>query len=126
MKTILVADDEFDMTLTLRAILEGEGYRVVTCTNGREAIERFRAERPDLVLMDVMMPLLSGVEALDAIRKTPGLGTVPVILMSAIGPGVKREDYPWSAFLRKPFSLDLLMKTVDGLLTTDSPETSPA
>jgi CheY-like chemotaxis protein len=116
MKTILVADDEFDMTATLRAILEGEGYRVVTCSNGREAVERARADRPDLVLMDVMMPLVSGFEALDSMKKTPGLDAMPIVLMSAIGPGVKREQYHWSAVLRKPFSLDALITTIGGLL----------
>ncbi len=116
MKTILVADDEFDMTVTLRSILEGEGYRVVTCSNGREALDRFREEAPDLVLMDVMMPLLSGVEALAAMKEAPGAVDIPVVLMSAIGLGVKREDYRWSAFLRKPFTLEALVKTVDGLL----------
>lgn len=117
MKTILVADDEFDMTATLRAILEGEGYRVVTCSNGREAVESARADRPDLVLMDVMMPLLSGFEVLASMKTIPGLDAVPIVLMSAIAPGVKREQYHWSAFLHKPFSLDTLITTIDGLLT---------
>jgi CheY-like chemotaxis protein len=53
MKTILVVDDEFDLAATLQAILEGEGYRVETCSNGREALERLRgAPRPDLVLTE--------------------------------------------------------------------------
>jgi CheY-like chemotaxis protein len=113
MKTILVADDEFDMTSTLRAILEGEGYQVETCGNGRETLERVRASRPDLVLMDVMMPLVSGFEVLHAMRRTPGLESVPVVLMSSIAPGVRREDYRWQAFLRKPFGLETLTKTVE-------------
>jgi CheY-like chemotaxis protein len=116
MKTILVADDEFDMTSTLRAILEGEGYRVETCIDGRAALEQVRASRPDLVLMDVMMPLISGFEVLHAMRQTPGLDAVPVVLMSSIPPGVRREDYRWQAFLRKPFGLDVLTKTVEKLI----------
>jgi CheY-like chemotaxis protein len=116
MKTVLVVDDEFDLTGTLRAILEGEGYRVDTCSNGGEALERLKAARSDLVLMDVMMPVLSGFEVLRAMRKMPGLDSVPVVLMSSVPPGVKKEDYRWQAFLRKPFSLLSVVATVEGLI----------
>jgi CheY-like chemotaxis protein len=116
MKTILVADDEFDMTSSLRAILEGEGYQVETCDNGRETLERVRSRCPDLVLMDVMMPLVSGLEVLDTMRRTAELKSVPVILMSVISPGVRREDYHWQAFLRKPFGLETLLRTIGELI----------
>ena len=121
MKTILVVDDEFDLTGTLRAILEGEGYRVETCADGRAAIECVKATRPDLILMDVMMPVMSGFEALHAMRRTPGLDSVPVVLMSSVILGVRREDYRWQAFLGKPFSLEALLKTVEGLIGTAGP-----
>ena len=123
MKTILVADDEFDMTSTLRAILEGEGYHVETCGNGRETLERAEANRPALVLMDVMMPLVSGFEVLHAMRRNPALASVPVILMSSIPPGVRREDYHWQAFLRKPFGLETLTKTIEQLIGSPAAET---
>ena len=118
MKTVLVVDDEFDLTGSLRAILEGEGYNAETCSNGREALDRLRAARPDLVLMDVMMPAVSGYEVLQAMRRTPGLESVPVVLMSAAAPAVKQEEYRWQGFLRKPFSLPLLVETVAGLIGT--------
>ncbi len=117
MKSILVVDDEFDLASTLRAILEGAGYRVETCSNGREALERLRGgPRPDLVLTDVMMPLVSGFEVLQTMRQTPGLQEVPVVVMSSVPPGVKRDDYGWQAFLRKPFGLEVLMRTVRQLI----------
>ncbi len=122
MRTVLVVDDEFDLTSTLRAILEGEGYRVDTCANGRETLERVKAAKPDLVLMDVMLPLLSGFEVLRAMRQTPGLDSVPVVLMSAMRPGVRRDDYRWQAFLHKPFSLESLVKTVEQLIGRAAPE----
>jgi CheY-like chemotaxis protein len=121
MKTILVVDDEFDMAGTLRAILEGEGYRVETCGDGHQAIERVRSSRPDLILMDVMMPVMSGFEALQAMRDTPGLDSVPVELMSAVAPGVKREGYEWQAFLSKPFSLEGLVGAVVRLIVGAGP-----
>jgi CheY-like chemotaxis protein len=116
MKTILVVEDEFDLSGTLRAILEGEGYRVETCANGREALERLKTTKADLVLMDVMMPILSGFEVLGTMRKTPGLDDVPFVLMSAIPPSVKAEGYRWQAFLRKPFTLPSLVTTVERLI----------
>lgn len=115
MKTILVVDDEFDLTGTLRAILEGEGFHVDTCDNGKAALGRLKSFKPDLVLMDVMMPMLSGLEVLKSMRQSEQLKDVPVILMSSMRPSVKRADYQWQAFLRKPFSLSTLLKTVEKL-----------
>ena len=117
-RTVLVVDDEFDLANTVRAILEGQGYQVDTCANGREATERLKAASsasaaPDLVLMDVMMPLTSGLEVLRWMRGTPALADVPVVLMSVITPSVKRDEYGWQGFLRKPFTLQALVKAVD-------------
>ncbi len=126
MKTVLIVDDEFDLSGTLRAILEGEGYRAETCANGREALERLRSATPDLVLMDVMMPILSGFEVLRTMRRMQGLEDVPVILMSSAAPGVNPEEYRWQAFLRKPFSLPLLLATVEKVIgkPQKAPQTS--
>ena len=110
MKTILVVDDEFDLSSTVRAILEGEGYRVDVCANGREALDRVRAARPDLVLLDVMMPVVDGYGVLDAMRREPGLKDVPVVLMNSYPP--KRDGGGWQGFLRKPFTLGTLLDTV--------------
>jgi CheY-like chemotaxis protein len=116
MKTVLVVDDEFDLTGTLRSILEGEGYSTQICANGKEALTSLEDCKPDLVLMDVMMPVLSGFEVLRSMRSVPALEGVPVILMSAVPPSVNRDDYGWQAFLRKPFTLDALVKTVETLI----------
>jgi DNA-binding response OmpR family regulator len=121
MKTILVVDDEFDLSGTLRAILEGEGYRAETCSNGKEALERLRMAPPDLLLMDVMMPLLSGLEVLQTMRGIAGLDAVPVVLMSSVSPAVKKGTQAWQAFLRKPFSLQTLVATVEGLIGKGEP-----
>ena len=116
MKTVLVVDDEFDLSSTLQAVLQGEGYHTETCADGHEALERLKAHRPDLVLMDVMMPLVSGFEVLKVMKQTPGLDGIPVVLMSSVQPGVRRHDYPWQAFLRKPFTLEALLKTVQQMI----------
>jgi CheY-like chemotaxis protein len=125
MKTILVVDDEFDLTATLRAILEGEGYAAEVCSDGRAALERLRSGgKPDLVLMDVMMPILSGLEVLRAMRATAGLESVPVLLMSCVPPAVRQEDYRWQTLLRKPFTLPSLLGAVTALI--GSPGIVPA
>jgi CheY-like chemotaxis protein len=112
MKCILVVDDEFDLVGMLRSILEGDGYGTESCSNGRSALDRLKIHKPDLVLMDVMLPYLSGLEVLRTIKDTPGLDGIPVVLMSSIQPGVKQRDYRWDAFLRKPFGLEDLLRTV--------------
>ena len=121
MKTVLVADDEFDLAGTLRAILEGEGYAVEVCTDGRATLERLRERKPDLLLMDVMMPRMSGYEVLQVMRQTPGLDGIPVVLMSAAPARVPQADFRWDGFLRKPFTLDALLQALAGLM--DKPET---
>jgi CheY-like chemotaxis protein len=63
-----------------------------------------------------MMPLVSGFEVLQTMRQAPELREVPVVVMSSVTPGVKRDDYNWQAFLRKPFGLEALMKTVRQLI----------
>jgi CheY-like chemotaxis protein len=110
MKTVLVVDDEFDLTSTVRAILEGEGYRVEVCTNGREALDRLQSVRPDLVLLDLMLPVVDGYGVLAAMRREPALKDVPVVLMNSYPP--KKNGGDWQGFLRKPFSLGTLLDTV--------------
>jgi len=110
MKTVLVVDDEFDLSSTVRAILEGEGYRVDVCANGREALDRLAGSRPDLVLLDVMLPVVDGYGVLKAMRQSPGLADVPVVLMNSFPP--KGDSGGFQGFLRKPFSLGGLLDAV--------------
>jgi CheY-like chemotaxis protein len=110
-RTILVVEDEFDVQQVVAEILRDEGYEVTVCGNGREALERLRKHRPDIVVMDMMMPLLSGLQVLEEMEKSPGLKDVPVILMSEVSPP-SREPRRWRTFLKKPFRLDQLLDAV--------------
>ena len=102
-RTILVVEDETTLRETLAEALEAEGYRVVTAADGREALERFRAERPDLVLLDLMLPELVGVEVTRIIRAESG---VPIVMLTAkdaevdkvVGLELGADDY-----VTKPF-----------------------
>jgi CheY-like chemotaxis protein len=115
MKTILVVDDEFDLTSTLKAVLEGRGYRVETCSNGREALECVGEANPDLVLLDVMMPLGNGYEVVERLRELPHCRETPIILMNAVAPPDGRA-VQWQAFLKKPLSIRSLLDTIERLI----------
>jgi two-component system response regulator RegX3 len=79
-RTILVVEDETTLRETLVDALEAEGFRVVWAADGREALTVFRAERPDLVLLDLMLPELSGIEVCRIIRAESG---VPIVMLTA-------------------------------------------
>jgi CheY-like chemotaxis protein len=118
-RTILVADDEADVRSLILALLEDEGYRVVVAANGRAALDVVERRRPDLILMDVMMPTMDGREAARRLRERPDTKAIPIVLMSAVGcdalqPGVQ-------AFVAKPFDLDQLLATIDRLLDKSDP-----
>lgn len=116
MKTVLVVEDEYDLLTTLRAILEGEGYATQACSDGREALERIRTQKPDLLLMDMMLPRVSGEDIARMMRGDPELDGIPVVLMSAAPPVEGRPQEHCRAFLRKPFSLSTLLDTVRALI----------
>jgi DNA-binding response OmpR family regulator len=104
-RTILVVDDETTLRETLVEALEMEGYRAVAAADGRAALEVFRTERPDLVLLDLMLPELSGVEVCRILRAE---SAVPIIMLTAkdsevdkvVGLELGADDY-----VTKPFSL---------------------
>lgn len=125
MKTVLVVDDELDIAEAVKAILEEEHYKVVTCGNGRDALKCLEDLRPDLAIVDIMMPVMNGYETVKAIRQRPGFDKLPILLMSAIAPTVKSKEYTWSGYLKKPFSLHALLKQVDELAPRD-PDQEPS
>ncbi len=111
MSTILVVEDEFDVQQVVADILRDEGYEVSVCGNGREALVSLRKSRPDLLVMDVMMPILSGMQVLEEMQKSAVLKDVPVILMSETTPPPS-EPRLWRTFLKKPFRLEQLLEAV--------------
>ncbi len=115
MKTVLVVDDEPVIRALVADVLRDEGFTVITAADGREGLDLLARERPDLVLMDVMMPGLDGREAYLAMRSRPDLPDVPVVMMSA---AVKPDglDPSIAGYLPKPFDLDDLLTLVERLL----------
>jgi DNA-binding response OmpR family regulator len=116
-KTILVVDDEMEFCHAIKAILEDEGYRVITAGSGTEVLATLSEKKPDLLLMDVMMPRISGYDVLSTMRKQ-GSQYIPVVLMSCAHPRVKQSVFQWDAFLKKPFNMDDLLERVRKQLGT--------
>ena len=115
-RSILVVDDEKGTVDVLIAVLEDAGYLAKGASNGEEALAALRTTLPDLVLLDLEMPVLDGAETLRAMAADPRLAGLNVALMSGIPESmVKRRCKGHAAFLRKPFSLDELLEIVSEL-----------
>jgi CheY-like chemotaxis protein len=97
------------MRFLLRMTLEGAGYEVVEANNGVDALERAKASPPDLVITDLMMPIMGGRELIDRLRSDPATASVPILILSANG-SLRVGDA--DAALGKPFDPDLLAETV--------------
>lgn len=116
---ILLVDDEQDILEIVGYNLAQEGYKIVTATNGKEAIATAKKERPHLIIMDVMMPEMDGMEACENIRKIPELNNVIITFLTA-----RNEDYSQVAgfdagaddYIAKPIKPKLLVSKVKALL----------
>lgn len=105
--TVLVVDDEPTILEMLIDVLGDEGFTVQTATDGRQALDRVLTTLPDLILTDLMMPLLDGRALLRSLREQPHTAHIPVLLMSAAGH--LRADDTFSGFIAKPFSIETLL-----------------
>jgi two-component system OmpR family response regulator len=117
-KKILVVDDEADILHFLELVLRERGYDVLTAANGRAAIELARDARPDLVLLDIMMPQMDGWEVLKLLRVDELTADVPVAMVSArTDPKDRVQGLQEGAvdYICKPFSLDDLLAKVDAI-----------
>jgi two-component system, cell cycle response regulator DivK len=90
-RTILLADDHEDNRLALLTVLQREGYRTLGAANGLEAVELARAERPDLILMDLAMPVMDGRTAMQRLRGDEQTSGIPIIVLTAMALSVDRD-----------------------------------
>jgi DNA-binding response OmpR family regulator len=118
--TVLLAEDDPDVGDLVRHVLEADGYRVELARDGAEALERFESCPPDLVVLDVMMPRLTGFEVLSRLRELEAEGrSVPVLILSARTSQediVKGFDLGVSDYVTKPFMIGELRARVRSLL----------
>ncbi len=115
-KTILIIEDEEAIQSVVKAFLEDEGYNVVLASDGLEGMEKFREYRPDLILLDLMLPKMNGFSVCEAIRKE---SQVPIIMLTALDDDdsqMKGFDALADDYITKPFSMPVVMKHIEAVL----------
>ena len=90
-KTVLVVEDYADTRTLMRFLLEGYGYQVIEAADGQEAVEKAKEQHPDLILMDLSLPVMDGFTATQIIRKSNGGGKIPIIAVTAYGNSYYRK-----------------------------------
>ncbi len=91
MARILITEDEADLRMALRARLEMSGFAVVEATNGQEALDKMKIEKPDLLILDMMMPLMDGMEVIGRMRASDQLKAVPILVLTNYDFGFMKE-----------------------------------
>jgi len=115
MKKTLIADDKSEVVELVKATLEGGDYQTISASDGREALEKIKREKPDLVLLDIIMPRMDGFEVLSEVKKDPRTKEIPIIMLTAKGQKLDKdkgrrldaEDY-----IVKPFSPSHLLHKI--------------
>ncbi|MBI5526134.1 MAG: response regulator [Deltaproteobacteria bacterium] len=92
-KRILLVDDDPDFVEAVKAVVTNGGYDVDVAYDGKEALEKAAKQKPDLVILDVMMPVMNGHEACNALRADPATSQIPVILLTAVASRVSTSTY---------------------------------
>ena len=115
-RRVLVVDDEPHVRGFIMLILEDEGFSVDTATDGCEALTKARALAPDVVLLDLIMPILDGAGFLRECRVDPACGHVPILVMSAGDEPTEVNTLGAQRVLMKPFDLDRLIRELESVL----------
>jgi CheY-like chemotaxis protein len=119
---VLVVDDDPAILEICSDLLQTEGYTVSVATNGQQALDQIRTDPPQVILMDIMMPVLDGVEACRQVKANPATAEIPVVLMSA-RTNLTRQSQDLAsadALVAKPFDIDHLLNTIHDLVGEDS------
>lgn len=117
-RSILIVDDEFGLAELLREMLRDSGYNVLLAINGRLALEILGEEPVDLVLTDMMMPVMDGAELATAMRGDDKYRATPIIMMTSLPTGKPGQPVGlFDAVLRKPFDPETLLHTIATCLT---------
>ena len=116
---VLIADDEPNIVVSLEFLMKREGHAVSVARDGQQALDAIRSERPDLVLLDVMMPFKTGFEVLQAVRADSGLAGTKILMLTAKGrdtDSAKGLALGADGYMTKPFSTRELAERVRQLL----------
>jgi DNA-binding response OmpR family regulator len=118
-RTIFIADDELDFVSTLRSRLEFEGFVVTTAADGKEALQRITDEKPDLILLDIMMPTMNGYQVCRELKVNADTRPIPVLMLTAKS---QESDKFWGKeagaddYVTKPFDMEDLIEKIGVLL----------
>jgi CheY-like chemotaxis protein len=113
-KTLLIADDEPTIRLLVCNIL-GKSYNIIKAANGREVLDAVSQDRPDLVLMDIMMPTMDGYSACASLKRDPETADIPVVMLTGVGHELNKvlaEQMGADGYITKPFTSEKLKETV--------------
>jgi DNA-binding response OmpR family regulator len=118
-QTLLIADDDREIVRTLQSEFQQRGYAVLTAFDGHMAFQTAKKFKPNLILMDVAMPMASGLKALELLRGTPETMGIPIIFMSSLPTAdfyPALENAPRVAYLKKPVDMDDLLSLMQQFL----------
>jgi CheY-like chemotaxis protein len=124
MKTILVVDDKSDIVELVKNRLEANHYMVIVASDGNEGIKQAQQHRPDLIVMDIMMPNMSGGEAVKVLKSDAATQHIPVIFLTAVGSSVREGEEPGRVYvdgqffpaIGKPFKPEKLLSEIKKLV----------
>ncbi|MCK5671480.1 response regulator [Candidatus Bathyarchaeota archaeon] len=119
MNKILIVEDELDIQKLVHRILTANGFEVFKASNGEEGLIKATTLKPDLIVMDLMMPGMSGLEVCRLLKKRQDTKDIPVIILSALNRPVDREyasDAGADKYISKPFQIDELLVAIDTLM----------
>ncbi len=116
---VLVVDDEIHIVQVVAIKLRNNGFDVITCENGAQALKIASKEKPNVIITDFQMPVMTGLELVENLRKQPDTAEIPVIMLTARGFAIEdrqKEELNISACLSKPFSPRELLQSVEEVL----------
>jgi DNA-binding response OmpR family regulator len=121
---ILLVEDSDDSREALAKLLELDNFAVVTAGDGLKGVQTAKAEHPDLIITDINMPNMSGIDMIKVLRKESDFQNVPIVVITAYGNSVwtKALEVGADSVMSKPFEYDLLSDTLEKLLTNQEPD----
>lgn len=118
-RTILMVEDNAELANMLRTFLESQGYAVLAADDGEQAVRTAEGERPDLILMDIQLPVLSGLEATRRIRRIFELASTPIVAVTGFAmdqDAASAYAAGCNAYVTKPYEFEALLETIQRLL----------
>ncbi len=112
-KRLLIVEDDYEMRQLVLYTFEDEGYEVSTAANGIEALEKIELEQPDVILLDINMPLMDGATLVDELKRSPHTRHLPLVAISAAANLRSHSEMPVESWIVKPFDMTQLLTVID-------------